>query len=57
MVLKNKIYIYIPLNIVLGFFSLAGLTSLIGVSIDDELNPDYYKYNDEPMFKEKDDKK
>lgn len=55
MVLKNKIYI--PLNIVLGFFSLAGLNSLIGVSIDDELNPDYYKYNDEPMFKEKDDKK
>ncbi len=35
---------------VLGFASIA---TLIGVGMDSELNKDYYKSKDEPLFKKK----
>lgn len=37
----------------LGFASIA---TLMGVSMDDELNKDYYKSKDEPLFIKKDSK-
>lgn len=57
---KEKWYrkkkIYIPLSIILGVLGFgASLVSLFGVSIDDELNKDYYKDKDEPLFKKKND--
>lgn len=46
----------IPAAIVLGIVGLAPLVSLIGVKVDDEFNPDYYKDANEPFFKGSDKK-
>lgn len=46
----------IPASIALGIIGLAPLISLIGVKVDDEFNPDYYKDANEPFFKGKDQK-
>lgn len=55
---KEKWYrkkrIYIPLSIILGILGFgASFVSLLGVSVDDELNKDYYNDKDEPLFKNK----
>ncbi|OTN75838.1 hypothetical protein A5886_000914 [Enterococcus sp. 8G7_MSG3316] len=46
--------VYIPITIVLGVLGIApSLVSLFGVSIDDELNPDYYTDPDQELFRKK----
>lgn len=46
---------YIPVSIVLGLIGVgAWMVSLFDVGIDDELNPDYYKSKDEPLWIKKD---
>ena len=54
---KTKWYqkkkVYIPVSIIGGLVGMAWISSLLGVSIDDEFNSDYYKKKDTPLFKKK----
>lgn len=46
--------VYIPIAIVLGVLGIVpSLVSLFGVSIDDELNSDYYTDPDQELFRKK----
>lgn len=48
---KTPVVILVSLlGSLIGFASIA---TLLGVSIDDELNEDYYASSDEPLFKKK----
>lgn len=50
----NKKIVYIPVAIVLGLLGVgASFATLLGVSVDDEINPDYYKKSDEDLFRKK----
>lgn len=46
---------YVPVSIVLGLLGVgACMVTLFDVGLDDELNSDYYKSKDEPLWIKKD---
>ncbi|MCF1586410.1 hypothetical protein LQF60_12920 [Tetragenococcus koreensis] len=46
--------VYIPISIIMGILGFgAWFASLLGVSVDDELNKDYFTNKDEPLFKKR----
>lgn len=48
----HKKIVYIPVAIVLGLLGAgASYATLLGVNVDDEINPDYYKKSDEDLFR------
>jgi len=50
----KKKKIYLPVAVVLGLLGIVpSLVSLLGVSIDDELNPDYYTDPNQDLFRKK----
>lgn len=46
----QKKKVYIPISVAMGFLGGAWIGSFLGVKLDDEFNPDYYKKKEAPIF-------
>ncbi|MDT2815916.1 hypothetical protein P7H60_13190 [Vagococcus carniphilus] len=46
----QKKRVYIPVSVAMGFLGGAWIGSFLGVKLDDEFNPDYYKKKEAPIF-------